>query len=89
LELTEGRTLAKKGVKHVEAIVQSVNATTHSISLQPEISADGHLMSPLLVVFREPKEPACFQTELEEFGNLWCRSTSSGKVISSYYKLLS
>lgn len=81
LEMVEGRTLARKGVKYVEATVQRINATMHSLTLQPEISADGHLMSPLLVVFSEAKEPEKFQEELAEFQNLWCRSTTSGKVI--------
>lgn len=84
LELVEGRTLARKGVKHVEAIVQRINATTHSLTLQPEISAAGELMSPLLVVFSEVKEPQKFQKELEEFTNLWCKSSTSGKVFSSF-----
>ena len=81
LELTPGRTLAPKGVKRVEVAVQRINATTHSLTIQPEISAAGQLMNPLLVVFAEPNEPRKFQDELAEFTNLVCRSTTSGKVI--------
>src|SRR4051812_38450313 len=80
LELTEGRTLERRRARHVEVVVQRINATTHSLSLQPEISADGILMGPLLVVFPEAREPQKFQEELSAFYNLWCRSTTSGKV---------
>jgi biotin synthase-related radical SAM superfamily protein len=49
LEMTEGRTLEEKGAKHVKARVQRINATTHSFSIQPLISADGVLHEPTLV----------------------------------------
>ena len=83
LELVEGRTLEHTGGRHVEVAVQRVNATTHSLSLQPEITAEGVLISPMLVVFAEAKEPAKFQEELAEFSNLWCRSTTSGKLTTA------
>ena len=43
-------------------------------------------MSPLLVVFAEAKEPKKFQEELAEFSNLWCRSTTSGKLTTDIEK---
>jgi hypothetical protein len=46
----------------------------------PEISADGKLMTPLLVIFREPKHIQKFHDELAEFENLRCYQTTSGKV---------
>lgn len=42
-----------KGVKTVEALAQSVNATTHSYTVQPTVSADGELLSPLLICLQE------------------------------------
>ncbi len=81
LELTDGRTLERTGVKRVETMIQRINAITHSISLQPEIGADGTLHSPLLIVFYEPSgKPNKFEKELAEFTNLYCRSSNSGKV---------
>jgi hypothetical protein len=79
LEMVEGRTLEMKGAKAVEAQVQRINATTHSFSIQPLISADGVLHEPTLVCFYEPKgAPAKFDEELSPFTSLkpvW--STSS------------
>ena len=46
-ELYSGRTLSNKGEKIVESAVQSVNATTHSYTIQPTISASGELLSSL------------------------------------------
>jgi hypothetical protein len=71
LEMTEGRTLEEKGAKHVEARVQRINATTHSFSIQPLISADGVLHEPTLVCFYEPSgAPAKFHNELSPFTSL-------------------
>ena len=53
LEMYSGRTLATKGVKNVEAVVQHVNALTHSYTIQPVISADGDLLSPMMLVLKE------------------------------------
>jgi hypothetical protein len=52
-ELHSGRTLDFRGRKSVESVVQSVNATTHSYTIQPTISMDGELMSPLLICLQE------------------------------------
>lgn len=50
-----GRTLEYKGTKKVETVVQSVDATTHSYTIQPIISCDGEFLSPLLIVLQEVK----------------------------------
>jgi hypothetical protein len=52
-ELHSGRTLETRGAKQVEAVVQSIAATTHSYTILPTISADGRLMSPLFIVLQE------------------------------------
>jgi hypothetical protein len=49
LEMMEGRTLETKGAKAVEAKVQRINATTHSYSIQPLISAGGVLIELTLL----------------------------------------
>lgn len=48
-----GRTLSFQGTMKVECLAQSLNSMTHSYTLQPLISADGILKSPLLIVLQE------------------------------------
>jgi len=50
LELHAGRTLAYKGTKRIESVVQFKTAITHSYTIQPTVSADGMLLSPLFIV---------------------------------------
>jgi hypothetical protein len=85
LEMTEGRTLEEKGIKVVEAKVQRINATTHSFSIQPLISADGVLHEPTLVCFYEPGgAPAKFHEELSPFIFLEAVWSSSGLFHSEH-----
>lgn len=66
-------------------MAQRIGATTHSLSVQPLISADGTLHSPLLVCFYEPKgAPQLFSSELAKFRNLECYSSGSGKFGSAH-----
>lgn len=53
LETHAGRTLSLKGSLKVECVAQSLNSLTHSYTIQPIISADGILKSPLLIVLQE------------------------------------
>ena len=48
-----GRTLDIQGQKSVFAEAQSINALTHSYTIQPIPSANGRLLLKLLVVLRE------------------------------------
>jgi len=50
-----GRTLHTSGVKKVEAVVQRMNATTHSFTVQPILNAQGEFLKPMLLVLPEPK----------------------------------
>lgn len=52
-ELHTRATLAFKGTRRIEARVQSKSALTHSYTIQPLISLDGKLHSPMLVVLQE------------------------------------
>jgi len=53
LEMHTGRTLSFKGELKIEALAQSLNSMTHSYTIQPLISANGTLLSPLLIVLQE------------------------------------
>ena len=45
--------MEEQGVKSVTTVAQSVNATTHSYTIQPTVSASGELIGPLLIVLQE------------------------------------
>uniref|UniRef100_A0A914XS31 HTH CENPB-type domain-containing protein n=1 Tax=Panagrolaimus superbus TaxID=310955 RepID=A0A914XS31_9BILA len=81
-EMISGRTLAVKGEKKIKAVVKRVNATTHSYTVQVLISAAGKLVVPVMVVFCEPKRPACFDQQLLPFKNIKAYSTTSGIMTS-------
>ncbi|KAK0390281.1 hypothetical protein QR680_019389 [Steinernema hermaphroditum] len=82
LELRGRRTLALKGTKQIQVIVQRENALTHSLTIQPAISASGEFQLPLLVCFQERKAPKKFQEELREFSHLHCVHSTSGMMSS-------
>jgi hypothetical protein len=88
-EIHSGRTLEFKGVRHVEATVQSTSATTHSYTIQPTISKDGKLLSPLFVVLQEPTGsfgPRVLQT-LFKAPNIYVRASTSGKLTKEELKI--
>jgi len=68
LELHSDRTLSHKGVKKIEAVIQSILATTHNYTIQSPISADDKILSPLFIILREK--------------NIW--SKNAGKYISRH-----
>ncbi|MDI9313009.1 MAG: hypothetical protein QM535_22555 [Limnohabitans sp.] len=88
LEMHSGRTLATKGVKNVERCVQQVNATTHSYTIQPVISADGILLSPMLVVLKEPsgKLSDRLKSSLFNASNIYVECSKSGKMGKEHLK---
>lgn len=53
LELISNRTLAPQGSKQVVIVYQKSGSATHSYTIQPTISASGHLLGPLFVVLQE------------------------------------
>lgn len=84
LEMHSGRTLAVEGESKVECLVQSVSSTTHSYTIQPLISAEGKLFSPLFLVLKEKSgqfgpivEKTLFRPE-----NVYVSSSTSGKLTS-------
>ncbi|KAL1487471.1 hypothetical protein ABEB36_008988 [Hypothenemus hampei] len=88
LELHAGRTLFLAGAKHVESIVQSKISTTHSYTVQPLISASGKLVSPLLVVLREPSGEFGPRVEQNLFRpeNVYIMASKSGKLTTEHFK---
>ncbi|CAF1673171.1 unnamed protein product, partial [Adineta ricciae] len=68
-ELHSNRTLSHKGEKVTTGTVRSINATTHSYTVQPTITLDGQLLSPLYLCLKEPN------------GLITC--SSSGKLSTS------
>ncbi|KAG5310829.1 GVQW3 protein, partial [Acromyrmex insinuator] len=53
LEIHSGRSLCNEGVKKIECVVQSISSTAHSYTIQPIISCNGNLLSPLSIVLKE------------------------------------
>lgn len=84
LEIHSGRTLADEGVKQVACIVQSIASTTHSYTIQPTISADGKLLSPLFLVLKEPSGTfgPIVEQNLYRPSNVFLTASKSGKLTS-------
>lgn len=84
LEMHSGRTLTYRGSKTVESVVQSVSSTTHSYTIQPTISADGKLLSPLFLVLKE--QTGEFGPRVSEGlfrpSNVFIEASKSGKLTS-------
>lgn len=81
-ELHSKGTLRFKGAKQVTALIQSEHAMTHSYTIQPLISADGTLHSPLFIILQEENGkfgPRVAQT-MARPGNLHIKCTRSGIV---------
>ena len=52
-ELHSGRTLSFQGTKCAEAVSQSIHSMTHSYTIQPIITLEGKLLSPLFICLQE------------------------------------
>ncbi|CAK9825615.1 hypothetical protein ANTRET_LOCUS3585 [Anthophora retusa] len=88
LELHSGRTLAEEGIKIVEGGVQSVSSTTHSYTIQPTISADGQLLSPLFIVLKESTGHfgPIVEKHLFRPDNVYLAASKSGKLTTDHFK---
>jgi len=84
LEMHAGRTLSFKGTLKVETLAQSLNSLTHSYTIQPIISASGHLMSPLFIVLKEKdgKFGPKIEKDLYKANNILVSASTSGKLTS-------
>jgi hypothetical protein len=85
LELHSTRTLSYKGEKLTVAAVRSTNATTHSYTVQPTITLDGHLLSPIYLCLKEPKGHMSenIRSHLLKTSNVVVTCSSSGKLTTS------
>lgn len=90
LEMHSGRTLAIEGEKQVQCVVQSVSSTTHSYTIQPLISGDGELLSPLFLVLKEKsgKFGPIVESNLFRPTNVHVEASNSGKLTSGFYLYL-
>lgn len=84
LEIHSGRTLTDEGTKKVECIAQSISSTTHSYTIQPIISCDGRVLSPLLLVLKEVSGQFGPIVEKTLFSppNVFLLASKSGKMTS-------
>jgi hypothetical protein len=85
LELHSTRTLSHKGEKVTIGSVRSINATTHSYTVQPTIALDGHLFSPLYLCWKEPKVHMSenIRSHIFKASNVVITCSSSGKLTTS------
>jgi len=74
-ELAYGRTLTTQGVKSVKVVAQSVNALTHSYTVQPTVNADGKFLKPMLLVLPETSG---------SFGPIVAKTMFKVRLCSSY-----
>ncbi|XP_029162654.1 uncharacterized protein LOC114934181 [Nylanderia fulva] len=86
LEFHFGRSLSPIGIKKVERIVQSISATTHSYTIQPIVSADGRLLSPLFIVLKEPTGTFVKETMFKD-NNIFVMASKSGKLTSHHFEI--
>lgn len=89
-----GRTLSVEGEKQIQCLVQSISSTTHSYTIQPLISADGRLLSPLFMVLKERTGEFGPIVEEKLFRpiNVYVTASKSGKLTSGnglYFFLIS
>ena len=84
LVIHSGRSLACEGQKKVECVVQSVSSTTHSYTIQPIVTANGRLLSPLFIVLKEKDGQFGSTVEKTLFRptNVYVKVSKSGEVTS-------
>lgn len=85
LEMHSGRTLAVEGESQIQCLVQSVSSTTHSYTIQPLISGEGKLLSPLFLVLKEKSGQfgSIVESQLFKPQNVYVEASKSGKLTSS------
>ncbi|EFN84585.1 hypothetical protein EAI_12489, partial [Harpegnathos saltator] len=90
LEIHSGRSLSNQGEKKVERVVQSISSTTHSYTIQPIISCNGNLLSPLFIVLKEAsvgKFGPRVEENLFKPENVIVKASKSGKMTSDHFKM--
>ena len=89
LEFHSGRTLEFSGCTSVEAQVQTLSGLTHSYTIQPTITAAGEMLSPMLLVLKEPGGTFGPQVQKNLFRppNLEVTASTSGKMTKEIMKV--
>jgi len=82
LEIHSGRLLSHQGIRKVQCVVESLASTTHSYTIQPIISCDGNLLSPLFIVLKEANGRFGPRVEENLFRptNVIIKASQSGKM---------
>ena len=84
------RTLSHSGEKLTLQVAKNVSNTTHSYTIQPTISADGKLLSPMLVCLQETTGdnfgPRVALTLNSVPDNLYVVCSKSGKLKKAHVK---
>lgn len=94
-EITNLRTLSFAGERTTSLNIQSHNDITHSYTIQPLISRDGHIVGPLLICLKENTVNGEFgprigphMKDLEaQYKNIKIISSKSGKMSSNLIRL--
>ncbi|PIC14116.1 hypothetical protein B9Z55_027390 [Caenorhabditis nigoni] len=73
---------AKRGTDKVYRVCQRDNATRHSMTFNPCISADGKLTGKLFVTLYEPKPPRSIRQMVAPFTDLYVTHSHSGIMTS-------
>nr|XP_012147706.1 PREDICTED: uncharacterized protein LOC105663441 [Megachile rotundata]XP_012147707.1 PREDICTED: uncharacterized protein LOC105663441 [Megachile rotundata] len=81
--------LSWKGENQTESAVQSVSSMTHSYTIQPTVSADGKLQSPLFLVLKETGGQLGPRVQQTTFTapNIVIGASSSGKLTKELLKI--
>ena len=88
-ELTSTRTLTVRGEKHTPSCINSSHAISHSITIQPVISAAGNLLPQFLLIHQESKGvfgPRVVQN-LFRPPNVVIQCSKSGKTTTAIHKV--
>lgn len=85
LEVPSNRSLSYRGEKNTVASVRSINATTHSYTIQPTISLSGNLVGPVFVCLKElgGRMSERIRSNLPVLNNVVVTCSSSGKLTTS------
>ena len=85
-ELHSLRTLSYVGEKNTHLQVGSVSAATHSYTIQPIISMDGRLLSPVFICLQEPsgRLGPTVESRMLKLPNVSISCSKSGKLTKTH-----
>ncbi|CAF4575949.1 unnamed protein product, partial [Didymodactylos carnosus] len=85
LEFPSTRTLSYRGEKTTLAAVRSINAATHSYTIQPTISMSGKLFGPVYICLKEAngRMSENIKANLPQMKNVVVTCSASGKLTTS------